>query len=40
VVSHLNRTSAGSDTELKYNLAYNGANVIFYTDDAGKTITL
>ena len=33
-------TSAGSNTELKYNLAYNGTNIIFYTDDAGTTITL
>ena len=29
-----------SNTELKYNLAYNGTNIIFYTDDAGTTITL
>ena len=33
-------TSAGSNTELKYNLAYNGTNIIFYIDDAGTTITL
>lgn len=33
-------TSASSNTELKYNLAYNGTNVIFYTDDSGTTITL
>lgn len=33
-------TSASSNTELKYNLAYNGTNIIFYTDDAGTTITL
>ena len=31
---------ASSNTELKYNLAYNGTNIIFYTDDAGTTITL
>jgi len=33
-------TSASSNTELKYNLAYNGTNIIFYTDDSGTTITL
>jgi hypothetical protein len=33
-------TSASSNTERKYNLAYNGTNVIFYTDDSGTTITL
>ena len=33
-------TSASSNTELKYNLAYNGTNIIFYIDDDGTTITL
>jgi hypothetical protein len=33
-------TSASSNTERKYNLAYNGTNVIFFTDDSGTTITL
>lgn len=33
-------TSASSNTEKKYNLAYNGVNVVFYTDDSGTTITL
>lgn len=33
-------TSASTNTERKYNLAYNGTNVIFYTDDSGTTITL
>jgi hypothetical protein len=36
----LGETSLGSNTELKYNLAYNGTNIIFYTDDDGTTITL
>jgi len=29
-----------SNTGLKYNLAYNGTNIIFYTDDVGTRITL
>ena len=33
-------TSESSNTELKYNLAYNGTNIIFYIDDDGTTITL
>tara|TARA_R110000803_G_scaffold145957_1_gene211808 strand:+ start:617 stop:2452 length:1836 start_codon:yes stop_codon:yes gene_type:complete len=33
-------TTASSNTELKYNLYYNGTNIIFYTDDAGTAITL
>ena len=33
-------TTVSSDTEKKYNLAYNGVNVVFYTDDSGTTITL
>jgi polygalacturonase len=33
-------TSASTNTERKYNLAYNGTNVIFFTDDSGTTITL
>ena len=35
-----NQPLVPGNTELKYNLAYNGANIIFYTDDAGTTITL
>jgi|TARA_R110000764_G_scaffold227767_1_gene318045 hypothetical protein len=33
-------TSASSNTELKYNLFYNGTNIVFYIDDAGTKITL
>jgi len=33
-------SSGTSNSERKYNLAYNGTNVIFYTDDSGTTITL
>ena len=43
VSSHSLNNSLGSGTsnsERKYNFAYNGANVIFYTDDSGTTLTL
>lgn len=43
VGAHSLNNSLGSGTtnsERKYNLAYNGTNVIFYTDDSGTTITL
>ena len=32
--------AVSAPTELKYNLAYNGTNIIFYIDDDGTTITL
>ena len=35
-----NQPLGPGNTELKYNLAYNGTNIIFYIDDAGTTITL
>lgn len=49
---YLDRTFSGSalnnslhdgstaDTRKKYNFAYNGTNIIFYTDDSGTSITL
>jgi len=43
VSAHSLNNSLGSGTtnsEKKYNLAYNGTNVIFYTDDSGTTLTL
>lgn len=43
VGAHSLNNSLGSGTtnsEKKYNLAYNGTNVIFYTDDSGTTLTL
>ena len=32
--------SGTTNSEKKYNFAYNGTNVIFYTDDSGTTLTL